>query len=180
VADQRHHTAGIIDSQPAAFVVPFYGDQEFSVRYLADAVEGFDRQTDPHWRAIIVDDATPRNDAKDYLSKIEADRKEHIHVIRLPKNMGHGYARNVAVQHAQALGYLIKVRTAGFVNALRVAANRGHWCSSHAEIMMTLFYLRLADNLAKVGQTTIAEDIFKKHLTASYPAISTHLTAMLV
>jgi len=64
------------------------------------------------------------------------------------------------------------------VNALRVASNRGHWCSNHADMMMTLFYLRLAENLAKVGQTVTAEDIFKKHLTTSYPALSTHLTDM--
>jgi hypothetical protein len=74
---------------------------------------------------------------------------------------------------------LIKVRSAGFVNALRVAANRGHWCSNHADIMMTMFHLRLADNLAKVGQVKIAENIFRDHLVTSYPAISNHLTSSL-
>jgi hypothetical protein len=335
--NQGIHAAGVVESQPAAFVVPFYGDQELSVRYLAEAIEGFDQQTDPNWRAIIVDDATPRADARDYLSTIEEERKENIHVVRLPQNMGHGYARNVAVEFAASMGYpfimyndaddishpdrvrvvrtafwanplvdlvystftaidenrqplpddkmvatnqallalqrsrpivgqdawvrmglestvslpsstairtsaavmcpspletpsegfyqmmhvsaaggsflfapdipslyrvtsslaglshhrkrmgveqfytnLIKVRTAGFTNALRVAANRGHWCSDHADIMMNLFYLRLADNLAKVGQAARAEDIFRERLGTPYPAISTHLTAALV
>lgn len=334
--DNRIDAASLADTQPGAFVVPFYGDQEFSVKYLAEAIEGFDRQTDPNWRAIIVDDATPRDDAREYLSRIQEERRGEIDVIWLPENMGHGYARNVAVQHAAAKGYpfimyndaddishprrlevtraalsanplvdlvystftaidedrrplpddkmvatnqslltlqrtrpivgqdawirmglestaslpsstalrtsaalrcpspvetpsegfyqwmhvsaaggsflftpdvptlyrvtsslgglshhrkrmgveqfynnLVKVRTAGFVNALRVAAARGHWCSNHAEIMMTLFYLRLSDNLAKVGQTEIAEKVFKERLGTSYPAISTHLAPTL-
>jgi hypothetical protein len=98
MTDQELNTASLAKSdggEPVAFVVPFYGDQEFSVRYLAEAIDGFDQQTDPHWRAIIVDDATPRDDARDYLSKIEAERNEQVHVIRLPKNMGHGYARTL-------------------------------------------------------------------------------------
>lgn len=338
MANRDLPTASLVESEdgpPAAFVIPFYGDQEFSVRYLAEAIEGFDNQTDPNWRAIIVDDATPRGDARNYLSKMEDERPGQLHVIRLTKNMGHGHARNVAVQCAADNGYpfimyndaddishprrvevvraafsanplvdlvystftaidencreipddkmvatnqallalqrsrpiigqdawirmgleataslpsstalrtaaalacpsplqtpsegfyqwmhvsaaggsflftpeipslyrvttspsglshhrqrigveqfyknLVSVRTAGFVNALRVASNRGHWCSGHADMMMTLFYLRLAENLAKVGQTVTAENIFKKHLTTSYPALSTHLTDM--
>jgi cellulose synthase/poly-beta-1,6-N-acetylglucosamine synthase-like glycosyltransferase len=334
--DQEVRAASVVDGQLAAFVVPFYGDQEFSVRYLMEAIEGFDNQTDPNWRAIIVDDATPPGDATAYLAKVEEERKEHIHVIRLPRNMGHGYARNVAVEYAAANGYpfimyndaddishpdrvrvvraafaanplvdlvystfeaidedrrvipedkmstpllallnfqrsrpivgqdawirmglesvaslpsstalrtsaalacpspletpaedyyqalhvsaaggsflftpdapsqyrvtssvtgsshhrkrigveqfnrnLAKVRTAGFKNALRVAANRGHWCSNQAHIMMTMFYLRLADNLLKVDQSAIVEDIVQEHLAASHPAISAHLTAAL-
>jgi len=45
-------------------------------------------------------------------------------------------------------------------------------------VSLNPIYLRLAENLAKVGQTVTAEDIFKKHLTTSYPALSTHLTDM--
>ena len=57
---QEVSAANVVESRPGAFVVPFYGDQELSVRYLAEAIDGFDRQSDPSWRAIIVDDATPR------------------------------------------------------------------------------------------------------------------------
>jgi glycosyltransferase involved in cell wall biosynthesis len=325
--------ASLSDDRPSAFVVPFYGDQDLSVKYLAEAISGFDRQTDPRWRAIIVDDATPRADAKEYLAKIEKERKGQIHVIHLSENMGLGNARNVAVKYATSEDYpfvmyndaddvshpdrvgkvraafsedpsvdmvystfrpidengceipedgivktiqallslhrsqpimgqdawirmglestatlpsstalrtsaalacpsplespqegfyqmmhvsaaggnvvyvpsiptlyritssvsglshhrkrvgveqfyqlSIEVRTAGFVNALRVAGGRGHWCRNHGDALMNLFNLRLADNLAKVGQSELAVKIFRERLAAAYPAISTHLT----
>src|SRR3712207_969609 len=80
---------------PAAFVMPFYGDQHHSARYLREAIQGLQAQTDENWCLVIVDDATPKGEATDELYR-QCSSESRIHLIEFSVNQGHGVARNAA------------------------------------------------------------------------------------
>lgn len=96
-----------IATSPAAFVMPFYADQECSERYLGEAIEGLFAQTDQNWKAIIVDDASPNYSAKEYLQTLEEKYSQHVTVLRRKNNGGPGQCRNIAIQWACEKNYPI-------------------------------------------------------------------------
>jgi glycosyltransferase involved in cell wall biosynthesis len=89
---------------PGAFVIPMYGDQPNSMRYLDDALEGIEAQTDSNWRVILVDDASPNSRFIDHAASIANRSPGRIHLITLPTNRGHGHARNLAIRRGAELG----------------------------------------------------------------------------
>lgn len=87
----------------AAFIMPYYGDGPRSRDYLHDALTGLVRQSDPRWRLIIINDASPAADEDAFLRRI-AENDPRVHVITQELNVGAGECRNTGVRWAAAHG----------------------------------------------------------------------------
>lgn len=88
-----------IAHSPATFVIPFYGDQVESARYLAETLESIYAQTDQNWHVVIIDDVSPQLSSQQYLQKLEGS-SPRITVIRQSENRGQGACRNLGVELA--------------------------------------------------------------------------------
>ncbi|MCP3659251.1 MAG: glycosyltransferase family 2 protein [Bacteroidetes bacterium] len=88
--------------KPATFVIPHYADKNSGIKenFLIDTLKGLYAQTDPDWRAIIIDDCSNHESIKDYLNKLKAENYPKIEVIFLEKNIGPGACRNIGIQWA--------------------------------------------------------------------------------
>lgn len=70
--------------------------------YLAQALDSIRSQDYPHFEVIIVDDASTKPEAIAFLDKLEDEfRAKQWKIIRNPKNIFPGAARNVAVRHSR-------------------------------------------------------------------------------
>lgn len=87
----------------AVFVMPYYGEGPHSRAYLDRALAGLRRQSDPHWRLVVVDDASPAADEADFLHGLAA-ADPRIHVLVQPANTGAGECRNTGVRWAAEHG----------------------------------------------------------------------------
>ncbi len=68
--------------------------------HLDQAVKGILNQTDEHWQLVIVDDASPSLEAREYLKKVKELSPERIHVIWKDTNDGPGMSRNIGIEWA--------------------------------------------------------------------------------
>jgi hypothetical protein len=93
-----------IGADTATFVMPHYGDDPLSSRHLDRAVDGLLAQTEPGWRLVIVDDATPGADARRHLAELERRHPGRIHVLPQSENCGPGRCRNLGVRWAAQQG----------------------------------------------------------------------------
>src|SRR5690349_18282323 len=89
---------------PPVFVVPLLASSEANWQYLAAALESLLRQTDPDWRAVVVDDASPGPDVDARLARATGMDPDRIAAIRRPCRGGPGEARNSGVRWAARLG----------------------------------------------------------------------------
>lgn len=85
------------------FVIPHFQDTEARSGYLLTCLRSLQDQTDPDWRAVVVDDGSP--DAATQSAMVLDDPR--IAYIRLPVNCGPGVARNVGVRYAITRGATI-------------------------------------------------------------------------
>ncbi|MFG2296344.1 glycosyltransferase family 2 protein [Streptomyces sp. NPDC048603] len=88
----------------AVFVMPYYGDGNASAEYLAQSVAGLHAQTDPGWRLVVVDDASPRPQDRNRLRELRDACPDRVHVIRQETNRGQGACRNTGVRWAADQG----------------------------------------------------------------------------
>jgi hypothetical protein len=88
----------------AVFVMPHYSDSPMAERYLEWALDGLREQTDPAWRIVVVDDASPDPRDLDRLKKLAADTGGRMVVIPQKENRGQGVCRNIGVAWAAARG----------------------------------------------------------------------------
>ena len=87
----------------ATFVIPHWTpDFRQSERHLDAALHGILRQTDPNWRIVLIDDASPDLAARAYLQQVERQHPDRVHVIFKAINEGAGVCRNLGIQWAQA------------------------------------------------------------------------------
>lgn len=85
----------------ATFVMPFWTkDLQASKKDMDETIKGILNQTDKNWQIVIVDDASPSQDAKEYLKSLEAKMPDKIHVILNDKNEGPGQSRNIGIEWA--------------------------------------------------------------------------------
>jgi hypothetical protein len=94
----------VVPADTATFVTPYYGDDRRSVDFLERAVAGLYAQTDPGWRLVIVDDASPDPAAREHLRRLSDRAADRVSVLRQPTNRGQGVCRNVGVRWAAAQG----------------------------------------------------------------------------
>ena len=76
-------------------VIPCYKQGIF----LRDCLESLQEQTYPHWRAIVVDDASPEKELIQTL--VDSLRDSRIELIRHEVNKGLGAARNTGFSVAK-------------------------------------------------------------------------------
>lgn len=87
---------------PPTFIVPNFiklGD-DLSVDHLENSVNSFFSQSDPNWKACIIDDCSTNTNAKDFLKSISQQYPDKIHVIFLDNNVGPGISRNIGILYA--------------------------------------------------------------------------------
>jgi glycosyltransferase involved in cell wall biosynthesis len=93
------------DNVSCLFVVPHFSEVEHSrVDFLKQAVVGLLEQTDPDWKALIIDDASQDSYSADYLSSIEEKHSDALKVVRLSRNSGPGFCRNIGIEYAKIIG----------------------------------------------------------------------------
>jgi glycosyltransferase involved in cell wall biosynthesis len=92
-----------VRTSPFAFVMPVYADRSESLDFLVQAIEGMQAQSDPQWKAIIVNDCSPQRDVVTYLEELQTEYGSRIEVIHMPENVGQGICRNIGIGRALAL-----------------------------------------------------------------------------
>jgi glycosyltransferase involved in cell wall biosynthesis len=88
----------------AVFVMPHYSDDPLAERHLDRALAGLAEQTDPDWRLVIVDDASPDPQVLDRLRRRVAGTNGRAVLLAQPANQGQGVCRNIGVAWAAAHG----------------------------------------------------------------------------
>jgi len=90
---------------PAAFIIPHFSTGiKIERRWLIEALDSINQQTDRNWKIIIVDDASPSQEDINFLKQLKNDFAEKMEIILLPENKGPGNARNIGIQKASELG----------------------------------------------------------------------------
>ncbi|MES2675764.1 MAG: glycosyltransferase [Pseudomonadota bacterium] len=93
-----------------AFLMPHYAsDDHGNVEQLKKTIQSIWEQSDDDWHLVIVDDASPQNDALTYLRNLQAEYPEKITVIFNSLNRGPGHCRNVGIQWAHEQGIPISM-----------------------------------------------------------------------
>lgn len=89
-------------SAPATFVIPHWTpDFQQTQRHLEATLNGIFQQTDPHWRIVLIDDASPDPAARAFLQQLVSRHPGQIHVIYKETNEGAGVARNLGIRWVQ-------------------------------------------------------------------------------
>lgn len=81
------------------FVIPHRSESSASLDFLRVAVQSLQAQTDPRWRAVIVDDNSPLPGLPAALDGI-ADADPRISILAMPDWRGPGRCRNTGIQWA--------------------------------------------------------------------------------
>jgi glycosyltransferase involved in cell wall biosynthesis len=90
-------------SGDAVFVMPYFADADLSREYFIKAVSGLRQQSDPDWRLIVINDASPRDGEVTFLERI-ASADNRIALLHQPVNTGPGVCRNLGVAWASDIG----------------------------------------------------------------------------
>jgi hypothetical protein len=89
----------------AAIVMPHHTrDLATSDAHLRQALDGLLAQTDPGWHLFLIDNASPVEDAVEYLHERTRAFGDRVTIARMPDNRGAGHARNAGVALARAMG----------------------------------------------------------------------------
>jgi glycosyltransferase involved in cell wall biosynthesis len=87
----------------AVFVMPYFADATLSREYFTKALTGLQKQSDPDWRLVVINDASPREDEVRFLEGI-ALAETRIKLLHQPANAGPGACRNLGVAWANEIG----------------------------------------------------------------------------
>lgn len=89
----------------ATFVIPHYWQyfEDFE-KYFPQTLQGIFDQTDENWHVIIVDDNSPDQKVRDYLTKIGKNYPDKISIIFKNTNDGAGVCRNIGIEVANKKG----------------------------------------------------------------------------
>jgi len=88
-----------------AFIMPVkIAGNDLEVRLFREAVASIQRQTDPNWVIIMVDDYSDDQRVYDVINEMKAELGDKLHVLYNEKNLGSGVTRNKAVQYASEIG----------------------------------------------------------------------------
>lgn len=82
-------------------VVPCYNQS----RFAAECAASLEAQTWPHWRAVLLDDASTEPEAQD-LDRLASDR---LTVVHLDRNLGRALIRNEGVRRLGSVDYVLNV-----------------------------------------------------------------------
>jgi glycosyltransferase involved in cell wall biosynthesis len=83
--------------------MPYFADAALSREYFIKAVGGLQLQSDPDWRLIVINDASPREGEVAFLERI-ASADTRISLLHRPVNAGPGVCRNLGVRWASETG----------------------------------------------------------------------------
>lgn len=90
------------NSLKCLFIVPHFSDMRQSrTSFLKQTVQGFFDQTDQEWSAIVIDDASVDESSNEYMDYLERSYSSNIKVVRLTKNSGPGFCRNIGIEYAK-------------------------------------------------------------------------------
>lgn len=82
------------------FLIPHWTKNIDDSKYqLEETIGSIEKQSDPEWSIIIVDDKSPCANAKQYLDDLES-RNNKIRVIHRATNGGPGASRNTGIEYA--------------------------------------------------------------------------------
>jgi glycosyltransferase involved in cell wall biosynthesis len=87
----------------AVFVMPYFADATLSREYFIRAVTGLQKQSDPDWRLVVINDASPREDEVRFLERT-ALAETRIKLLHQPVNAGPGVCRNLGTAWANEIG----------------------------------------------------------------------------
>src|SRR5271169_658231 len=87
----------------AVFVMPYFADATLSREYFIKAVTSLKEQSDPDWRLVVVNDASPREDEVRFLEEIACE-ETRIKLLHQPVNAGPGVCRNLGTAWAIETG----------------------------------------------------------------------------
>lgn len=88
---------------PGLFIVPHFakkGDVN-AKKFLSEAIEGIQGQTDGNWECCIVDDASTNEDSIQFLQDIEKQYSDKFKILFLKQNFGPGVLRNIGISMAK-------------------------------------------------------------------------------
>jgi hypothetical protein len=91
---------GNVSNGVPVFVIPHYGDGAMAEKFLDWTLAGLRAQTDPEWRLVIVDDASPDPSVRHHLRERVEELSDRATLIARDSNSGQGVCRNVAVAWA--------------------------------------------------------------------------------
>lgn len=87
----------------ATFVLPHWrNDNAKSKIYLDETIDGIFRQTDENWNIVIIDDLSPCDEARNYLTEVKKRNPSKINIIYKKANDGPGPGRNLGIEWAHA------------------------------------------------------------------------------
>ncbi|WCD84483.1 UDP-Glc:alpha-D-GlcNAc-diphosphoundecaprenol beta-1,3-glucosyltransferase WfgD [Streptomyces xanthophaeus] len=90
----------------ATFVMPHYSDGPGTGahEHLREAVGSLRAQSDPAWRLVIVEDASPHGPDRERVRALQEEDRERVVVLQQDVNRGQGFCRNVGVRWAAGQG----------------------------------------------------------------------------
>ncbi|WP_166459628.1 glycosyltransferase family 2 protein [Amycolatopsis pithecellobii] len=95
-------------SATVAFVVPYFDDGlAWRRECLRLTLASLEQQTDPHWCAYVVNDASPAADTSEFLKSLAASTVGQVTVLHTQDHGGAGRARNVAIEAAHRDGHAL-------------------------------------------------------------------------
>ncbi len=84
----------------ATFVMPIYLRKKEEIEFFKKSVKGILNQSDQDFQVVIIDDNTDESLYKLILEYIEGLNDERFKLIRMNKNRGPGYCRNIGIDYA--------------------------------------------------------------------------------
>lgn len=100
----QYHAPAAIDVAPFAFIIPYYTANDDTCPFIVRTIESIIAQTDPLWRAIIVDDHSEGNKLSSFLKGAIYKSEDRVEIFRISENVGPGVCRNIAISRAAQLG----------------------------------------------------------------------------
>lgn len=97
------NTEDTLSDAPLAFIMPLYVERQDGLDFLCRAIEGLHAQSDPRWKAVIVDDCSPCREVSRYLDRLAQSDGGRFDVVRIPENVGPGMCRNLAIGRAHRM-----------------------------------------------------------------------------
>src|ERR1700737_4289892 len=86
----------------ATFVIPFYADDHRASDFLDETIQGLFAQTQLNWQAVIIDDGSPQEKARQRLREWERKHPKQIFALYCSQHRRQGHARNLGIKWAHA------------------------------------------------------------------------------
>ena len=82
-------------------------------RFLAECIDSLYRQTYPHWRAVVIDDASTDGESPQLCQQATSDR---VKVVLLERNLGRALVRNECLKQLGVVDYVLSVDCDDFLS----------------------------------------------------------------